>query len=975
MVSFPLRLSVVVALMCFAQNALSLSLPVSMDTSSTTRGTVTLATGKATSLVVNATQDSLLFFDLMGLPPSFTAANLVGARLRFYIAKVTKPGDLAIHPILDTWDESKDGAAPGIDANPIQSVTASRIAGKRFIIVDVTPTVKQWLTSPSTNHGLAVVAAGGTLTLKAILGAKEGPGIGQPAELELEVNAAGGVYQDGDPGTGKIDGQAIAAASIGSAQLADGSVTDGKIVSVSGGKVTGSVAVSLSANTVNGVGISASPMSGSLLPLDSNGRFPASVLPAGSGSSVNADLLDGLDSLAFAPASGSPTYVGKSGDTMTGALTLPQDGLAVGINQLVVIGGNVGIGTGTPTTKLTINGAVTATSFSGSGAGLTGVPDAAIPANVVRLDVPASFTAPHSLQTTDGSTAISIRAAPSQSNALQLWKNSAGATVASLSPNGVFSGDGSGLTNVSGSSLTGGAVAASLLLGSYGGVTGVGTITTGTWNGTVIDVAFGGTGASTVATARSNLGAAARAANADITSITGLTTPLSVGQGGTGSSMQSFVDLNATQTVGGQKTFTDAIIANLTGNASSAVTFTGSLSGDVTGAQNATVVSTVGGGTAVAVAAGAGLANSATSANTVGAIVKRDASGNFSAGTITGSLLGNATTATTATTATSAGGFTGALAGDVSGTQGATNVIALRGVTIAATAPIANQFVRFNGAAWTPGAVALGTDVTGPLPSANLAGIYSNALTLSSPSNTLAGDGAAIANLNATNLASGVVPNARLAGTYGSSMSLSNPGNIFAGAFTATADADFQGNLLKNSAIGMLLYHASFPIDIAFNKTIYCSDGFARVSSYAGLNGISCSAGIAIATPLDRAGSFLSARAAGTGSLASHRCYVIAGQGDTPNEGFGFKGVAGALKGVTIHGGIETEVDLATSFTALVNLLAVRRTSSVDFFVNGQLKGNSSTNLPQSVDGPYVLRAEGGASIVVGYLTIGSPMF
>ena len=46
--------------------------------------------------------------------------------------------------------------------------------------------------------------------------------------------------------------------------------------------------------------------------------------------------------------------------------------------------------------------------------------------------------------------------------------------------------------------------------------------------------------------------------------------------------------------------------------------------------------------------------SNATSANTVGAIVARDASGNFSAGTITASLSGNATTATSASSATNA---------------------------------------------------------------------------------------------------------------------------------------------------------------------------------------------------------------------------------------------------------------------------------------------------------------------------------
>jgi hypothetical protein len=78
-----------------------------------------------------------------------------------------------------------------------------------------------------------------------------------------------------------------------------------------------------------------------------------------------------------------------------------------------------------------------------------------------------------------------------------------------------------------------------------------------------------------------------------------------------------------------------AIKAGYVTTAGTATSFSGSLAGNVTGTQGATVVSSVGGQTAAAVASGASAANAATSANTANTIVKRDASGSFSAGAVT----------------------------------------------------------------------------------------------------------------------------------------------------------------------------------------------------------------------------------------------------------------------------------------------------------------------------------------------------
>jgi hypothetical protein len=54
--------------------------------------------------------------------------------------------------------------------------------------------------------------------------------------------------------------------------------------------------------------------------------------------------------------------------------------------------------------------------------------------------------------------------------------------------------------------ITTGTINTARISGSYTGITGVGTLTVGTWNATAIAVAYGGTGATTAAGARTNLG-------------------------------------------------------------------------------------------------------------------------------------------------------------------------------------------------------------------------------------------------------------------------------------------------------------------------------------------------------------------------------------------------------------------------------------------------------------------------------------
>lgn len=242
---------------------------------------------------------------------------------------------------------------------------------------------------------------------------------------------------------------------------------------------------------------------------------------------------------------------------------------------------------------------------------------------------------------------------------------------------------------------------------------------------------------------------------------------------------------------------TGNVVGNLTGNVTgnvsgSSATFTGNLVGDVTGTQGATAVSTVGGKTASDIASAITVVDAATPLNMSSTLVSRDASGNFSAGTITAALSGNATTATTSVN------FSGNLVGDVTGTQGATAISSatvtgklLTGYSVGTNTPLTASdsillaFEKIQGQLNSTTGAAI-TALTGDV---SAAGPGSAVATVNSVG------GSSAANIHSAELDANAATSLNTVSTI---VKRDGSGNFAAGTITATFTGNLTGNVTGN---------------------------------------------------------------------------------------------------------------------------------------------------------------------------------
>jgi len=164
--------------------------------------------GGLSNLYVNSTSTTLIQFDLSSLPAGTTSGQIGAATLKLYVNRVNTPGQVNVQPVGGSWSESTVTYAT-IPALNRQAASFTPATAQRFIVIDITSLVRDWVTTPSNNNGIALSTGSGDV----VFDSKENDETSHAAHLDITVTsqgpqgpagatgATGGTGPAGAPGT------------------------------------------------------------------------------------------------------------------------------------------------------------------------------------------------------------------------------------------------------------------------------------------------------------------------------------------------------------------------------------------------------------------------------------------------------------------------------------------------------------------------------------------------------------------------------------------------------------------------------------------------------------------------------------------------------------------------------------------------------------------------------------------------------
>jgi hypothetical protein len=163
-------------------------------------GNPALNSGGAAALNVGGGNTALIQLDLTSLPASLTPANIQKAALVIFVNRAFTAGAVDISPVAGSWSETAvtyanwPGTRPAVQANVPVRASAS------YVTVDITTLVKQWITDPSSNHGIAIGASAAQPGTVLSLDSKESASTSHPAFAEITIVSAGPAGTQGAQG-------------------------------------------------------------------------------------------------------------------------------------------------------------------------------------------------------------------------------------------------------------------------------------------------------------------------------------------------------------------------------------------------------------------------------------------------------------------------------------------------------------------------------------------------------------------------------------------------------------------------------------------------------------------------------------------------------------------------------------------------------------------------------------------------------
>jgi hypothetical protein len=144
--------------------------------------------GSLPQLNVGGGATALLRFDLATLPAGVTAKNVVKAQLKLFVNRVGTAGAIEVQGVNSPWTEVGVTAAtvPALAGTGSGTVAAVGSAGQ-FVSVDLTAKVKEWVTNPGANFGLALTPALSAQETVVFFDSKENTGSSHVAQLDLTL--------------------------------------------------------------------------------------------------------------------------------------------------------------------------------------------------------------------------------------------------------------------------------------------------------------------------------------------------------------------------------------------------------------------------------------------------------------------------------------------------------------------------------------------------------------------------------------------------------------------------------------------------------------------------------------------------------------------------------------------------------------------------------------------------------------------